>query len=187
MSKEEWVRVEPTVVQKVGWRTIVTKTFTLPNGKTNTFDTISSEDSHDVGVIALTRDNLVVVVRLFRPGLEKVMIEIPGGAVDGGEDIKAAGMRELAEETGYVPTDDSEVMAFNPIPHDAYSNATKHYYLVTNVECIAEQKLDDEETIIVDTITIEDFIQNAKKGSMTDPGAVLLALDKLREIQGGIR
>src|SRR5262245_45746086 len=60
-------------------------------------------DSTDwVNVIALTRDDRVVLIRQFRHGAGEVFVEIPGGMVDPGEDARTAAGRELREETGYV-------------------------------------------------------------------------------------
>jgi 8-oxo-dGTP pyrophosphatase MutT (NUDIX family) len=43
----------------------------------------------------------VVLVRQWRFGVEQFTLEIPGGAVDTGEEPLDAARRELAEETGY--------------------------------------------------------------------------------------
>lgn len=60
-------------------------------------------DSADwVNVIALTAANEVVAIEQFRHGNGEVTLEIPGGMVDPGEEPLVAGVRELAEETGYV-------------------------------------------------------------------------------------
>jgi len=56
-----------------------------------------------VNVIARTAGGEVVLVEQFRHGSGTVTVEIPGGMVDAGEDPLAAGLRELAEETGYRP------------------------------------------------------------------------------------
>jgi ADP-ribose pyrophosphatase len=190
MTSERWTRVEPTKVHPVGWRTVVTKHFELPDGTVTESDTVGAEGSRNVAVIALTSEKEVVVARLFRPGPEEVMIELPGGGVDDGETPEAAGIRELGEETGYMPGDDSEITELTKpegIPHqDGYSNIRKHYFMITNVVLGQKQKHEVEETIIVDKIPIKQLFSNAREGHMTDAVAVLLAHDTLREIEKGV-
>lgn len=53
-----------------------------------------------VSVIALTPERRLALVRQFRPAVESVTLELPGGHVDAGESPEAAARRELAEECG---------------------------------------------------------------------------------------
>ncbi len=56
-----------------------------------------------VNIIPVTADGEVVLIRQYRHGTQSVTLEVPGGVVEAGETPEAAGVRELAEETGYVP------------------------------------------------------------------------------------
>lgn len=53
-----------------------------------------------VGVLALTENLQVPLVRQFRPCVETFTLELPGGTVDAGEDPEEAARRELREEAG---------------------------------------------------------------------------------------
>lgn len=60
-------------------------------------------DSHDWAiVVATTVGGEMVLVRQFRWGSDALSWELPGGIIDEGEDPVEAGLRELAEETGYI-------------------------------------------------------------------------------------
>jgi ADP-ribose pyrophosphatase len=174
-----WIRVEPTKVTKVGWRTIVSKMFILPNGLKAVFDTMHDDGQEFVNVIALTPQNLVVVARQYRPGPEKYMDELPGGFVDEHEDRESAMRRELLEETGYRAGRITYVGASHK---DTYLNAAWHTYLAYDCTPQKEQDLEDVEQIEVRLIGIDDLIRNAQTDAMTDHAAVIMAYNELQKI-----
>ena len=51
--------------------------------------------------VALTEDQQVLIVRQYRPALERHTLEFPSGLVDAGETPAETVRRELLEETGY--------------------------------------------------------------------------------------
>lgn len=180
---QPWKRIEPTIVEKVRHRTIVTKTFEMPDGMQSDFQTYDLEGRQYVAVVALTPDNQVLVARQFRAGPEKVMEELPGGGVEDGETLETAAIRELLEETSYAP-ERIEYLGFNH--KDEKFNAVHHYFIAYKCQKTAtEQHLDQDEHIQVDTVPIDTFLLNARSGLLTDTGAVLMAYDTLRAIQAG--
>lgn len=181
MENLAWKRKAPTEVTKVGRRTIVTKTFELPDGTIETFDIKDAENQGGTNVIALTKNNRVVVINTYRPGPEKMMQEIPGGFVDPGEEPEQAAKRELAEETNYTV---GSIAYLGYCQYDSYTNGKRYYFLARDCELgETEYKREIEEQHEVAEISIDQLIANAMQARMTDPGAVLLAYDTLRAIQ----
>ena len=174
-----WERIEPTSSAKVGWRTIVTKTFRRHTGQELSFDLLHPDGQEFVGVIALTPENKVVIARQFRPGPEMVMEELPGGFVDEGETPVQAAERELLEETGYKVGTIEYVGKFHK---DTYMNAVWHICLARDCTQSQAQQLEENEDVEVDTISIKQLIENAKTDKMTDHGSVLTALDELQKL-----
>lgn len=177
-----WKRIEPTEIIQIDRRQVVLKTFIAPaTGHVKKFATWLREGDRSAGVIALTKDKQVIVVRQFRQGPERMVDEIPGGGIEESEDPETGARRELLEETGYVPGK-LEYLGVNS--RDAYTNGKYHYFLATDCEPSPDgQSLDEDEEVEVRFISIAEFIDNAKTDKMTDPAAVLMAYDKLREIE----
>lgn len=54
-----------------------------------------------VAVIALDEHNKILFVQQYRRAIDKILLEIPAGIMDKGEEPLDAAIRELDEETGY--------------------------------------------------------------------------------------
>jgi ADP-ribose pyrophosphatase len=175
-----WKRIEPTVVRRVGYRTVVTKTFVMPDGQTATFDTVWPEGQRFVNTIALTSDNRVVVAQQFRIGPELIMDELPGGYVDEGESSEDAARRELLEETGYQA---SSMVSLGVYHKDTYMNASWEAFLATDCRRTHPQELENEERVTIRLITIDEFIDNALHDKMTDGQSVFLAYEQLLKMR----
>lgn len=175
-----WNRLEPTITSKIDYRHVVVKTFQVPDSGMATRATYNLENTRCAGVIAVTDDHKVIVARQFRPGPERVMDEIPGGGVDEGEDPETAARRELREETGYAP---GKMELLGEFPKDAYMNGSWFYYLATGCRLASDQELEHHEIVDVHLVSIDEFIESARHGNMTDPAAVLAAYDKLKALE----
>ena len=62
-----------------------------------------------VSVAVLTENNELILVRQFRYPYKQVLLELPAGKLEPGEDPRASGLRELAEETGLTPEEIASV------------------------------------------------------------------------------
>jgi ADP-ribose pyrophosphatase len=186
---KRFTRIEPTVVQTAGRRfkrDVVIKRFQTEDGLTHEFTTVGQEGSRAGAVIALTPDNRVISMYQFRPGPERWMYDLPGGGIHEGEDARAGAIRELREETGYVP---ARVALLGTSCRDSYTNMTWHYYLATGCRRHVEGRLLDAEEQAqgaeVRLLSIAELIDHAKNDRMTDPHAVLLAYNELIRIMEG--
>lgn len=178
----KWQRVDDgSVVTKTGFRTVVHKTFVMNSGKIMHADISGGEDNAAACVIAVTTDNKIIIAKQFRCGPERVMYEMPGGAVDPGETPEQAARRELAEEVGYE-ADNFEYLGAAYI--NAWDATIHHYFLAKNCRFVGAHNPEEFEEIEMATISIAEFIENAKQARMTDAQGVLLAYEKLRALEG---
>ena len=91
-------------------------TVSLPDGGTSTRELVNHRGA--VAVLAITKENEVILVEQYRKAIEQVTLEIPAGKLEPGEDNKKlSAIRELKEETGYEATEDQLTKLFDV--HDA--------------------------------------------------------------------
>jgi len=89
-----------------------------------------------VQIIPVTANNEIVMVRQYRHGSSSLVLEVPGGQVDLGEDPAAAAMRECFEETGYRAARVHAMASINPNP--AIHTALLHSFYAHGVELVGE-------------------------------------------------
>lgn len=177
-----WRQVGETETVYDGWRKVFRKAFITNSGKEFVAEISGKDGTRAAAVIALTRENRVVVARQFRVGPMQVMDELPGGMVEPGEDPTDAVIRELREETGY---EIGNITKVGEVFKSSYIASKWHYYLAEGCY-VGEAGLhhDEGEEIEVDTISITELLANAKGGRFTDIEAVLFAYEQLRELEG---
>ncbi|GAA1717268.1 NUDIX hydrolase [Kribbella sp. NPDC056951] len=159
--------------------TVKVRQYRMPNGHEVDWDVTGPESADGVArgitVLPLTPDGRIVTIRMFRPGPDSVVTNLPGGLIEPGEDPAVGGARELEEETGYT-CETLEVVGWTW----AGTSSTFRKYVAIARGCRPNgtQQLDDAEDCVPVELTVAEFRAELRTpGAMTGTDAAYLALD----------
>lgn len=169
---QPWPRIAEEMVYK-GDRTMARRTYRRPDGEEAGYDV--TLHGPVVSVLALTDDDQVILTRQFRPGPERVMVDMPSGFVDDGEDPAAAAARELAEETGYEGT----LSPVGRITPNGYSTEVRHIFVARDCRQVRDQATAPDEHIEVFLVSIDELRRLLRDDRLTVVDGAYLALDAL--------
>lgn len=130
-----------------------------------------------VQVVCITKNGTLILVDQFRFGNRTFTTELPGGAVDEGENPLVAGVRELLEETGYA----GNAKLIQKLPaNPATQNNDIYTVLVTDAYRAGERRLDDNERIELSGILWKEWKDAWAKGTIKHP-YMLVALHAVED------
>ena len=133
---------------------------------------------------ALTEDNKVILVKQYRHPVGEIIVELPGGCIDPTDkDQQTAIARELLEETGYAFTSYESLGKISANP--STNTNWMHMFLAKGGKKVNEQKLDHNEEIIVELVSIDEIkklIRDHKIIQSMHVTCILYALEKLGEL-----
>jgi ADP-ribose pyrophosphatase len=127
-----------------------------------------------VNVLALTPEGEVVLVREYRHGTAEIMLELPSGTMEAGEDPLATAIRELREETGYGGGVWRQTASFPANP--ARQSNRVFTYMAVGVTLQGRPRPDAGEIIEVITMTLPALFAGLADGSIRFQGLHLAAL-----------
>lgn len=154
-------------------------TVTLPDGKLSTREVIAHPGG--VCVLAVDDEKNVFMVRQYRYPTNQVLLEIPAGKLEYGEDYFEAAKRELEEEAGVVAENYVYLGYFYPTP--AYCEEKIHMYFASGLTK-TRQNLDDEEFLEVEKIPYTKLLDMINSGEIIDGKTALAALRSKKYITG---
>jgi len=153
-------------------------TVELPDGKQADREIVKHPGA--VAMVPLLPGGDVLLVRQYRTAARRILLEIPAGTLEPGEDPLIAAERELQEETGYKPGKLMRLGAQYTAP--GYTSELIHLFLATELEA-ARLDADDDEFIEVVRLPFDEALRQVIAGEIPDGKtqvALLLAADYLK-------
>ena len=176
-----WERLESERLLETPYFALRSDKLRLPGGAVK--DPYYVVERPDAAIIfPLTGDGEAVLVRQYRPPLERMELGLPAGLVEEGEKPEAAARRELLEETGYAggEWECMGTLASSPSLKDNWA----YLFLARGVEEMAPPDPDEHELVETVRVPVGELLGLIRTGeivSSSGVAAVMLALERLRE------
>ena len=134
-----------------------------------------------VGIIPVTRDNKVLMVRQYRYPMEEELLEIPAGKLDAGESPLECAARELSEETGCTAGKYVDMGAIYPSP--GFCRETLYLYLALDLRR-GEMHLDENELLSVEPFGIDELIEKIMANELPDAKTIIGVMKAKKYLEG---
>ncbi|MGB3542386.1 NUDIX hydrolase [Rubrivirga sp.] len=162
-SPLHWTTLGSEILVDRWWMKLRQDRVLLPDG--NVLDEYHVVEYPDwVCVLALTSGAEAVLVEQYRYGIDRVILELPAGMIDPGEDPLEAARRELREETGFEGEQWDRLgrLAVEPGRHTNYG----HVYVARGCTRVGEPVLDATENLEVRVVEAKSLASRVERGEI---------------------
>ena len=143
----------------------------LPDGKEVTREIV--ERGNASAVLPIDENGKLLFVRQYRHAFQEMLLEIPAGMIEEGEDPRNCIHRELEEETGYY-SDDITFM-FEMYPTVGFCIEIVYIYLARNLKQ-GNMNLDEDEFIEVERYNLDEALDMIYDGRIKDSKTIVAVM-----------
>ena len=139
----------------------------FPNGQEHEVAIVRHPPS--VVLLPIAEDGRLVLIRQYRPSIDREIWEVPAGSVDAGESPDEAAARECEEEIGLVPRRVERIRGLFPAP--GFCSEELIFYRVSDLQkppADSTRKPDEDEDIHSRTVTIDEARAMVESGEIID-------------------
>ena len=184
MSADHWkVLKRKTILDRPPHVRVYQESVLLEDEQTVVPDFYRIECGDFVGVVAITPEEEIVLLRLYRHGVGERILEIVAGGIEADETPLEAAKRELLEETGCQTNEWISLGSYIEGPNKYFSTA--NLFLALNVKQVMEPLSGDLEIQTPERIPItvvRNFLKQQAFKTLPTTTALLLALNHLDSI-----
>lgn len=154
-------------------------TLRMPDGKTAQRETVI-RGRNAAAVLPVDADGNIIFVRQYRHAFREMLLEIPAGILEDGEDAEKGAARELEEETGNKPGNLEFLCEFYPTV--GFCTERIFIYFATDLHK-GQQKLDEDEFVEIETYAPAEAMAMIRRGEIKD-GKTVAAVFAWQAMQG---
>ena len=166
-TTKKWKLINSKPIFESKYLSVLENDYELPDGKEGKGYYHLSRPNY-VLVIAIDKDNRIVIERTYRRGVDDFVYELPAGWIDEGESPQQTAARELKEETGHT----GEVEIVGEMYAQPGFCSMKAFVALAKIDqsLKTEQELGEDEQIDYELIEVEKVKEMISKGEIKDMG-----------------
>lgn len=138
------------------------------------------EHNGGVTILALNQVGKILMVKQYRKAVDNVLLELPAGKLEKGEERAKCAKRELWEETGYRAGKITKIFNFYTSP--GYSSEKLNLYLAEDLKYDPGDALDPGEFIENAVLEPSEIMTNIMNGKIIDAKTIIGLLYYLNEM-----
>ena len=158
---------------------LVEDTVILPDGRKAGRELVLHNGG--AGVIAIDEDKNVLMVSQYRKPYDQMILEVPAGKLEKGEEPQSAAIRELEEETGYTAEKVTYIGKYYPTP--GYCSEITYLYFAQNLTFVG-QKLDHGEFVELKKIPLSELVDMVMNNEIPDAKTAIAILKADKIVNG---
>ena len=139
MSLSPWKKISEKILFKNPWWTYKWDETELPSGKKGEYHYVHTNGASMI--IPILPDGRIIMVKQYRYLNKRESLEFPCGGVKNGHTYEETAHQELAEETGFIADQWTEIGEFNP-----YNGVTDEICKVFCAKSLSEVNSQPDET-----------------------------------------
>jgi ADP-ribose pyrophosphatase len=167
----EWVTGEDTVsTERIYEGRVINvriDSVRMPDGQVRKREIVEHRGA--IAIVAITQDDSVLLVRQFRSGPNRVLLEIPAGTRETGEPVEECVQRELQEETGHRAGEIRRLLGFYSSP--GFCDEYLEIFVATNLSP-SRLTADDDEHIAVESVPVDRLAEMMRSGEICDAKSI---------------
>lgn len=143
----------------------------LDNGKLTRREYVNHRGG--ASILAIDKEDNIYLVEQYRYAYKQMLLEIPAGKLEKGEDPRDCAERELKEEIGGTAKEIRKITLLYPTP--GYTNEPLYIFEAVGLQ-IGDNKLDEGEFLNVKKIPFKKALEMVKFGEIKDGKTVVAIL-----------
>lgn len=166
----QWKTLSTYTAFQNKWLAVEIDEIELPTGASYAYTRLTP-GAPGVGVIGFNEDGEILLEREYRHGVGEVIWQIPGGLAAPEEDSRAAGLRELVEETGYAPAEinDGTVRYLGQVwDNPAFGPMHSHIFAAWGLTQVTESRRDPAEFVTLHWVSPNWLKEAIRSGEIKD-------------------